>query len=139
MNLRRGFLRVLVLGLWLCFCVKLDFAMLELFGRINTYDIVVDFLTIFAIGFFIPIPFILIENSGKVPDEQFFDSDDFSTKVTLIVSVIIGSICLAIHSHVRPDEPHAGAYLMAIMNPFMLIFGGYVYVLWISDGFRKIT
>ena len=110
MDLKKGLIRIVVLGVWLFFCVKLGLAMLELFGLTNTYDVIVDFLTIFAIGFFIPAPFILIENFGKVPDEQFFDSDDFSAKVTLIVS----------------------------MNPFILIFSIYLYVLWIADGFRKI-
>lgn len=138
MDLKKGLIRIVVLGVWLFFCVKLGLAMLELFGLTNTYDVIVDFLTIFAIGFFIPAPFILIEDSGKAPDEQFFDSDDFSTKVTLIVSIITGFICLAIHSRVRPAEPHAGAYLMAFLNPFILIFSIYLYVLWIADGFRKI-
>ena len=111
--------------------------MLQLFGPSVTFDNVFHCLMMFEIVFSIPVSFILLANFIKPESERFFDIDDLPTKIVFVISSIAGFIGLAVYSHIRPTVPHAGAYFMAIMIPFMLIFGSYVSVLWIAEGFRK--
>lgn len=92
---------------------------------------------IFDIVFSIPLSFILLADIIKPESERFWDIDDMATKIVFVISIIVGFVGLAAYSHIRPTGPHVGAYFMAIIIPFTLIFGSYVSVLWIAEGFRK--
>jgi len=130
---------MVALAFWFLISIKFAIAMLQLFGPSFTFDNIVDCLAIFVIAFSIPVIFILLANFVKPETERFFDVDNLPTKIVFVSSIIAGFIGLAIFSCVRPAEPHAGAYFTAIMIPFIIIFGSYVSVLWITDGFRKST
>jgi hypothetical protein len=137
MNLRKGFLRILVFVLCFFLCLTLAIAMSPLFGSPFTFDDVFYCLTTFEYAFSVVVVLILVANFAEPETDRFFDTENRSTRIVVISSIIAGSVGLAIYSHVRPTGPHVGAYLMAFMIPFMLIFGAYLSVLWIAEGFRK--
>ena len=136
MNLRKGILRIVVLTLWLAFCIGLVFVMLPLFKSPLLLDLL--FLSnLFVDGFYLPALVIFCMNPAYPLREQVLDSDSISFKLFLVISAIAGVIGFALYSHIKPYGPHPAPYLMSFVAPFMLIFGTYVYVCWIAKGFQN--
>ena len=137
MNLKKGILRIVVLTLWLAFGIGIVFAMLPLIGLPSASEIV-GLLMIFEIEFYLPAFVIMRMNSAYPLREQVFDSDSMSLKFVLVISSIAGVIGFAIYSHIEPYSwKGGGTYVWSFLAPFMLVFGTYVYVCWIIQGFRS--
>ena len=98
---------------------------------------IVFLLTIVEVGFYLPAYVIMRMNSAYPLREQFFDSDSISFKLVLGISIIAGLIGFLIYSYIKPYGFHFGPYMASLLAPFMLIFGTYVYVCWIAQGFQS--
>jgi hypothetical protein len=136
MNLRKGILRIGALTLWLAFGTGVVFAMLPLFELISALEFLC-LLTIFEVGFYLPVLVIVRMNSAYPLREQVFDSDSISFKLVLIISAIAGVIGFSIYSHIEPYGTHVAPYMGSFLAPFMLAFGSYIYVCWIVQGFQS--
>lgn len=140
MNLKKGILRIVVLALWLAFGIGIVFAMLPLIGLPSASDIVF-LLMIFEIEFYLPAFVIMRMNSAYSLREQVLDSDSISFKLILVISAIAGVIGFAIYSHIPLTNFYGwkggGTYMWSFLTPFILVFGTYVYVCWIAQGFQS--
>jgi hypothetical protein len=137
MNLRKGILRIVVLALWLAFGIGIIFALLPLCKSQSSLDIIVFLLIIFEAEFYLPAFVIIRMNSAYPLREQVFDSDSIPFKLFLVISAITGVIGFAICSYIGPSFPHVGPYMGSFVTPFILVFGSYIYVCWIIQGFRS--
>ena len=137
MNLRKGILRIVVLALWLAFGIGIVFALLPLCKLYSALDNIVFLLIIFEVEFYVPAFVIIRMNSAYPLREQVFDSGGISFKLFLVISAITGVIGFAIYSYIDPSFPHMGPYLGSFVTPFILVFGSYIYVCWIIQGFQS--
>jgi hypothetical protein len=85
---------------------------------------------------------MLIRWKGLVePQEEFLDFDDLCTKVVALLSIIAGVVSVVIYAHLTyPPRSFVSDYrwfIITFVLGSVLVFGNYVLVRWVVEGFRQ--
>ncbi len=130
---------MVALATWFLFWATFAFVTFQVLGSTLKLDNIFFCLEIFIAGFYvIPVSIIFWSHSVCTPTDQIWDIEELPSKIIFFVSLMAGIVGLITCELILPSETHLRRFLATFALPFMLIFGSYIFICWILEGFRDI-